>query len=173
MKKFVLMFIPALFCGVVFTSFVSNKTIPKEKGAIGEMYEKSEWWQPILEKFNLKLGAYNNFDNVFVMGMEENSINNGICTLKAATVLIKGEDGSYMLFEADSVSHNIEKRTFDFMPVARKGYALDAAFNEISAIHGSITRLELMDGGGARIISRARTVDNISATKVRRVDVND
>jgi hypothetical protein len=159
MKKFVLMFIPALICGVVFTSFVSNKTIPKEKGAIGE---KSEWWQPILQKFNLKLGAYNNFDNVFVMGMEGNSINNGICTLKAATVLIRGRghptpklEGGYLLLEADSVHYNIKERTFEFMPDAKKAYGLDADLNEISAFHGSITRIELMEGGGVRIISRS------------------
>jgi len=153
MKKVVLMFIPALICGVVLTSFVSNKTVPKVERAIGEMYEKSEWWQPILEKFNLKLGAYNNFDNVFVMGLEGNSIKNGICTLKAATVLIKGEDdGGYMLFKADSVYHNIEKRTFDFMPVAKNAYTLGTDLNEISTVHGSITRLELLDNGAMRLI---------------------
>jgi len=181
MKKLVLMFIPALICGVVFTNCGSNQAEPVEEKVADAMFELPElvfeevsgWWQPILEKYNLKLGAFNNFDNVFVMGMEGNSINNGICTLKVATVLIKGEDGSYMLFEADSVYHNIQKRKFDFMPVASKGYALDSAFNEISAIHGSITRLELMDGGGARIMSRTRTADNISATKVRRVGEND
>ena len=175
MKKLVLMFIPALICGAVFTSCGSSKAKPKAEEAADEIYEVSEWWQPILEKHNLKLGAYKNFDNVFEMGMEGNSINNGICTLKAATVLIKGEDGSYMLFEADSVYHNIEKRTFDFMPVAIKGYALDSAFNEISAMHGSITRLVLMDGGGVRILSRATSTGEgfTSATKVQRVDVND
>ena len=154
MKKVVMMFIPALICGVAFTSFASNKAEPKKLEAVREMYEASEWWQPILEKYNLKMGAYNTFDNVFVMGMEENTINDGICTLKAAIVLIKGEDGSYLLFEADSVSHNIEKRTFDFMPVAIKAYTLGSDLNEISAVHGLITRLELMTGGGTLVISR-------------------
>ena len=51
--------------------------------------EESEWWLPILQKHNIELGAYNNFGNVFDMGMEGNSINDGICTIKAATVLIK------------------------------------------------------------------------------------
>ena len=75
MKKFVMMFIPALICGVIFTSFGSNVAEPKELEATGEIYEVSEWWQPILKKFNLKLGPYNNFDNVFVMGMGVNTIN--------------------------------------------------------------------------------------------------
>ena len=160
MKKVVLMFISAFICGAVLTSYGLNRAEPKEEKTAGEMYEVSEWWQPILQKFNLKLGAYNNFDNVFVMGMEENSINNGICSLKAATVLIRGnfpirklEDGGYLLLEADSVRYNIRERTFDFMPDA-KAYGLDAEINDISTVYG-ITRIELMDGGGARIISRS------------------
>ena len=153
MKKGVLVFISALICGVIFTSFGLNIIEPKEVEAAGEKYEVSdEWWQPILRKYNLKLGAYNNFDNVFVMGMEGNSVKNGICTLKAATALIKGEDGSCLLLEADSVNFNIEKRIFDFMPVARKSYTLDAGLNETHTLHGTITRLELLDGGGIRII---------------------
>ena len=153
MKRFVLMIISALICGVVFSSF-SNTGIKEETK--DEIPQTSEWWQPILQKYNLKLGAYNNFDNVFVMGMEGNTINNGICTLKSATVLIKGEDGSYLLFEADSVNHNMEKRTFDFIPVARKAYTLGSDLNEISAVHGSITRLEMMDGSGIRLIGISR-----------------
>ena len=82
MKKFVFMFIPALICGVVFTSYVS-KGEPKAEKTAGEMYKVLEWWQPIIQKFDLKLGASNNFDNVFLMGMDENSINNGVCTLKS------------------------------------------------------------------------------------------
>ena len=154
------MIIPALICVVVFTSYVS-KGEPKEKKVAGEMYKVSEeWWQPILRKFNLKLSAYNNFDNVFVMGMKGNSINNGICTLKAATVLIKGETAlikgeRYALLEADSVYYNIEKRIFEFMPDAKKAYAFDADLNEILAVHGSIVRIELRDGIGAVVISRS------------------
>ena len=125
------MIIPALICGVVFTSYVS-----KAEKAAGEMYKVSEWWQPILQKFNLKLGAYNNFDNVFVMGMEENSINNGICTLKKATVLVKMKDNAnndgYFLIEADSVYFYIKEGNFDFMPFARKFSTIDTDLNVIN-----------------------------------------
>ena len=142
------MFIPALICGVIFTSFGSKDEKPKDFEVEIEMFDATkEWWYPILQKLNIELGAYNNFKDVFVMGMEGNSINNGICTLKVATVLIKGEDGSYGLFEADMVNYNIEKRTFDFIPVAKKAYSLDAELNKTSATHGSITRLELLEGG--------------------------
>ena len=153
MKKVVLVFISALICGVIFTSFGLYVTEPKEVDAAGVMYEVSdEWWQPILQKYNLKMSAYNNFDNVFVMGMDGNSVKNGICMLKAATALIKGEDDSYLLFEADNINFNIEKRTFDFIPVARKSFTLDADLNETYTDYGSITRLELLDGGAIRII---------------------
>ena len=45
MKKVVLMFIPALICGVVFTSCGSNSAETKEEEIVVEMYEVSEWWQ--------------------------------------------------------------------------------------------------------------------------------
>ena len=136
MKKFVLMFIPALVCGVIFTSFGSNKAEPEEAEAAGEMYDVSEWWQPILRKFNLKLGAYNNFDNVFVMGMEGNSVKNGVCTVKVATVLVKMKDNDnnngYFLIEADSVRYYIEEGNFDFFPFAKKFSTIDSVFNVIN-----------------------------------------
>ena len=91
--------------------------------------------KPVLQKFNLKLGAFNNFDNVFVMGIEENSINNGVCTLKKATVLVKMKDDAnnigYFLIEADSVYFHIKEGNFDFMPFARKFSTIDADLNVI------------------------------------------
>ena len=106
MKKVVLLIFSALICGVVFTRCSSYAELITDK-PFSETYEESEWWQPILQKHNLQLGAYNNFDDVFVMGMEGNSIDNGICILKAATALIKNKDNSYMLVKADSIYYNI------------------------------------------------------------------
>jgi len=129
------MFIPALICGVVFTSYVS-KGEPKAEKTAGEMYKVLEWWQPILQKFNLKLGASNNFDNVFLMGMDENSINNGVCKLKKATVLVKMKNNAnntgYFLIEADSVYFYIKEGNFDFMPFARKFSTIAADLNVIN-----------------------------------------
>ena len=42
MKKVVLMFIPALICGVMFTSFGSHIAEPKNLEAAGEMYMVSK-----------------------------------------------------------------------------------------------------------------------------------
>ena len=150
MKRLVLMIVPALICGVVFTSFGTNKTIPKEE-KFGDMYEKSEWWQPILEKFNLKLRAYNYYDNVFErrmdvfeMGIDGNSINNGICTLKRATVLIRNRhNNTYALFEADSIKHNIREGVIEFMPIAKKHYLIDSGLRETSATHMNVISFDL------------------------------
>ena len=132
MKRLVLAIIPALICGMAFTSCGSNKTEPKDEKA-AEMYEVSEWWQPILRKHNIEPVAYNIFDNVFIMGMEENSINNGICTLKVATVLKKTSDKSYILIKADSVYHNIKEGFFDIMSGNVQVYDMDADLPKPSA----------------------------------------
>ena len=151
MKKFVLIFIPALICGVVFTSFGSNKTIPKEEGTISEMYKEPEWWQPILQKFNLELGAYNYYESVFgrgldvfEMGMEGNSINDSVCILRAATVLLRNSsNNTYALFIADSIRHDIKKGIIDFMPIAKKHYQINSDLRETSATHMNVKRFDL------------------------------
>jgi len=138
MKKVVMMFIPALICGVVLTSFCSNKTIPKEEVAIGEMCEEAEWWRPILQKFNMELGSYNYYENVFgrgldvfEMGMESNSVNDSISTLRVATVLVRSSNNNtYVLFVADSVRHNIKEGIIDFMPIAKKHSQIDSNLHE-------------------------------------------
>ena len=143
MKKVVLMFIPAFIYGVVFTSCGLNSAVTKEDVVVVEMYEESEWWQPILQKHNIDPVGYNNFDNVFTMGMEENSINNGICTLKIATVLIKNSNKSYILIEADSVYHHIEEGVFDIVSGIAKVYEMDADLSKPTVSHLNVTRLLL------------------------------
>jgi len=151
MKRVVLIVVPALFCGVVLTSLGSNKTIPKDEETVVVMCKELEWWQPILKKFNLKLGAYNYYDNVFEremdvfeMGMDGNSINNGISSLKVATVLIRNRNNNtYALFEADSISHNIKEGVIEFIPIAKKHYLIDSNLRETSATHMNVTRFNL------------------------------
>ena len=133
----------ALICGVVFTRCSSYAELIADK-SIGEMYEESEWWQPILQKHNLELGAYNNFDDVFVMGMEGNTIDNGICILKSATALIKKNDSSYILVEADSICYNIQEGVFDIMSGSVKTYtSLNSAINSPSTMTMHATRIRL------------------------------
>ena len=104
--------------------------------------EELEWWQPILEKHNLKLGAYNNFDNVFVMGMEGNSINNGICTLKMATVLIR-DDKSYVIIEAEKIFHNIKENVFEIMSGVGNFYDMDCDLPEPTMTVTGLTRFRV------------------------------
>ena len=70
------------------------------------------------------------------MGMEGNSIENGVCTVKVATVLVKMKDSDnndgYFLIEADSVRYYIKEGNFDFMPFARKFSTIDSVFNVIN-----------------------------------------
>ena len=155
MKNLVLMFIPALICGVILTG--SSKAEPKEVEVADELFEISEWWQPILQKFNLELGAFNYYENVFErgldvfeMGLEENSINNGICTLKVATVLLRNSsNNTYALFVADSIRHDIKEGVIEFMPVAKEHYIIDADLRETSATHMNVTRFDLAKTTGS------------------------
>jgi len=92
--------------------------------------EEFEWWQPILEKHNLQLGAYNNFGNIFEWGMEGNSINNGICTLRAATVIVKYND-TYMLIEADTIHHNIKEGVLEIISGVGKTYNMNSELPDV------------------------------------------
>ena len=144
MKKFVLMFIPALICGVVFTSCGSNKAEPKEEKAVGEIQEVSDWWQPILQKHNVEPVGYNNFDKVFAMGKEGNAINNGICTLKVATVLVKLEDiDSYIIIVADTIYHNIQEGVLEMEAGVAKVYKMNSDVLEPSVAHMNVNRIKL------------------------------
>ena len=105
--------------------------------------DESKWWLPILEKHNIKLGAYNNFGNVFEMGMEGNSINNGICTLKAATVLIKDRD-NYLLIKADMIYHNFEKGVFDIVSGEGKVYQMDSELSKPSVTLTDLSKLTVV-----------------------------
>jgi len=137
------MIFSVLICGVVFTRCSSYAEIITDI-PVGEMYAESEWWQPILQKHNLKLGAYNNFDDVFVMGMEENSVNNGICTLKAATALIKNKDNGYIFVEADSIYYNIQEGVFDIMSGSVKTYStMESDINSPTTMSMRATRIRL------------------------------
>ena len=104
--------------------------------------EKQEWWIPILKKHNLEPIGYNNFENVFVMGKEGNSISNGICTLKVATVLIKGYNNTYVFINADVVHYNIKEYIFEIKSGVVKVYKMDSDKPEGIHIEGNMTMSE-------------------------------
>ena len=118
--------------GAILVSLTIAVSCTSEKITIQK--EEAEWWQPILQKHNLKLGAYNNFGNVFEMGMEENSIKNGICTLKVATVVIRNSNKSrYMIVEADCVYHNVQEGTIEVISGVGKIYKMNSGSLKPSA----------------------------------------
>jgi len=108
---------------------------------------EAEWWQPILQKHNLKLGAYNNYENVFAMGMGGNSINNGICTLKLATVLIRNKE-NYFLIEADTVYCNIEEGVFDIISGVGKIYEMGSDLSKPLVKVTDLSKLTIVREGG-------------------------
>ena len=88
--------------------------------------------------------GYNNFDNVFTMGREGNTINNGICTLKVATVLVKLEDiDSYIIIEADTVYHNIAEGVLEMVSGVAKVYKMNSDVLEPSVSHMNVSRIKL------------------------------
>lgn len=69
----------------------------------------SEWWYPIIEKHNIEILAFNNFQDVFEMGTS-NSINNRIVTLTDAFFIIRENDG-YMILKSPLAYHDLDKNT--------------------------------------------------------------
>ena len=108
---------------------------------------ETEWWLPILQKHGLEPVAYNNFKNIFAMGKGGNSVNNGICTLKAATVLVKNRE-NYFFIEADSIYYNIEKGVFDFISGVGKIYKMDADLSQPSVVVKDLSKLTIVKEEG-------------------------
>ena len=108
---------------------------------------ETEWWLPILQKHGLEPVAYNNFENIFAMGKGGNSVNNGICTLKVATVLIKNKE-NYCFIEADSIYYNIEKGVFDIVSGIGKIYKMDADLSKPSVIVKDLSKLTVVREDG-------------------------
>ena len=142
-----LVFLSILTATMVFATMGCNKDeiIIQSEESLGQI-EESEWWQPILEKHNIQPIAYNNLGNIFEMGMEGNSINNGICTLKAATVLIKDRD-NYLIIEADKISHKIEEGVFDIVSGIGKVYQMDSDISKPSATITNLSKLTIAGEG--------------------------
>ena len=70
----------------------------------------SEWWFPILKKHNKEITAFNNFEYVFEMG-DKNSINDGICTLENAYLIVRDTLDNYMIIESPLVYHDFNNET--------------------------------------------------------------
>lgn len=73
---------------------------------------KNDWWKPILERHNIEVLAYNNFEYVFEMG-SSNSIEDGVVTLTDALFIIRNEGEAYTILRSPLAYHNLETNTIE------------------------------------------------------------
>jgi hypothetical protein len=72
----------------------------------------NDWWKPILERHNIEISAYNNFEYVFEMG-STNSIEDGIVTLTDALFIIRNEGEAYTILRSPLAYHYLETNTIE------------------------------------------------------------
>lgn len=87
--------------------------------------ELTEWWQPILQKHNVKIAAFNNFGDVFEMG-EINSSSNNLTTLTNATMIIRGDVDDYVLIQADLIERDTNSGMLKVVSGTLKTYNMDS-----------------------------------------------
>jgi len=94
--------VPLVFLLAVTLTF-SQKTISSDS-----LFNfDSEWWYPIIEKHNIEILAFNNFQDVFEMGTS-NSIDNRIVTLTDALFIIREKNG-YKILKSPLAYHDLDK----------------------------------------------------------------
>lgn len=104
---------------------VINRQPKKETG----MDLRAEWWQPILQKHGLQVSAFNNFGDVFEMG-DRIAIDNGVATLTNPTILIKENNGGYMLIRAVVAEHDTANGQLSVQSGTMERYGTNTAVNE-------------------------------------------
>lgn len=104
---------------------VINRQPQKETG----MDLRAEWWQPILQKHGLQVSAFNNFGDVFEMG-DRIAIDNGVATLTNPTILIKENNGGYMLIRAVVAEHDTANGQLSVQSGTMERYGTNTAVNE-------------------------------------------
>ncbi len=93
----------------VFLILALTLTFSQEPKQIGNaMNFENEWWYPILVKHNKVPSGFNNFRNIFEMG-ENNSINDGVCTLTNAYVIIRDSIDNYLIIESPLLYHDFNR----------------------------------------------------------------
>jgi hypothetical protein len=102
---------------------------------------ENEWWIPILLKHNVNMMGSNTFNNIFEMG-ETNSVNNGICTLTNAFVILKEKSGNYIVIESPLITHDFNKELIITNSGTMTVYKKDTYPNEPVAII-QIQKMEL------------------------------
>lgn len=94
-----------------------------------KMNFENEWWYPILIKHQVKPSGFNNFKNIFEMG-ETNSINNGVCTLTNAFIIIRDSIDNYMIIESPLIIHDFNNEVIKTNSGTLKKFKKDSNPNE-------------------------------------------
>jgi len=93
----------------VFLMLALTLTFSQEPKQIGNAMDfENEWWYPILVKHSKVPSGFNNFRNIFEMG-ENNSINDGVCTLTNAYVIIRDSIDNYLIIESPLLYHDFNR----------------------------------------------------------------
>jgi hypothetical protein len=124
-----------LFLILTITLTFSQET----KQKVNTMNFENEWWYPILIKHNKVPSAFNNFRNIFEMG-ENNSINDGVCTLTNAYVIIRDSIDNYIIIESPLLYHDFNKELLITNSGTMKMYKKDSL---VPYTVIEITKLEL------------------------------
>lgn len=94
-----------LFILLAVTITFSQETKPAESSQEEKVSsDKNDWWKPIIEKHNIEITAYNNFEHVFEMG-STNSIEDGVVTLTDALFIIRNSGDQYTIVKSPIAYH--------------------------------------------------------------------
>jgi hypothetical protein len=119
---------------------VITLTFSQETRQMGNaMNFETEWWYPILVKHNKVPSGFNNFRNIFEMG-ENNSINDGLCTLTNAYVIIRDSVDNYIIIESPLLYHDFNKELLITDSGTMRMYKKDSL---VPYIVYEITKMEL------------------------------
>jgi len=106
---------------------------------------ENEWWIPILVKHNVTMKGSNHFNSIFEMG-DTNSVNNSVCTLTNAFVILRDKSGNYSIIESPLLIHDFKKELIITNEGTMKVYKKDSKPTEpIATIQ--IKKMELIFPG--------------------------
>jgi hypothetical protein len=111
--------VPLVLILAITLSF-SQENLPKDS----LMNYANNWWYPILQKHNIELAAFNNFENVFEIGTT-NSLENGIVTLTDA-LFIFNEGDKYRILKSPLAYHDLDKKIISGDEGVMEVYKLDS-----------------------------------------------
>ena len=141
----ILMLVPVIsFLAITLTFGQDTKQNKKDITETREEFMnnmKKEWWYPIMQKHNKEPMRFNNFRNIFEMG-DGNSIDNGVCKLTNAFMIIKDSADNYMIIESPLLFHDFKNEIIKANAGTIKKFKKDSNPNEPYEVY-QIEKMEL------------------------------